>query len=222
LNGKFAVEFFDTVSGAHTRVIDLLPEFQRAKGNLAFSPDGRWMAAAIKTADGPATLLTDVSGPRAAGRIYPLPALGAVKIATFSGLDFSPDSARFALLYEEAGNWLIVSFKPPDTKQTSTYTVFTDRQTGATTEYHGEAFDWLPDGVAQLIYGRTVVESGHILGELGVPDVKGHHVLDKDSIAVLVPGAAEGKLRLQIVKLNWEKLSSLETQKPQTPPRPRP
>jgi predicted Zn finger-like uncharacterized protein len=216
--GEYGIEIFELASGTRTRA--LLPKdmtgFQKGKGNLVMSPDGRYLALAVKTASGPAVQLTDVTAPpRAPARQYPVLALGAGKPPAFSGMAFSPDSQRFGVFYEEAGSWLIVTFKPPDVRQQSQQTLFSDRPAGAGEYPCGGAFDWMPDGVAWLLYGHAVVEGSHVLGDLAIPNLRGHHLIDKDAMLVVVPSANEPeKLGLELVKLDAAKLAGMETTKP--------
>ncbi len=226
LGQRHGVELFDTTTGQRMRTIDL-PGFQKSKGNIAFSPDGRYFAAAVKSflpgglgtgVSTPAIQLSDVAIGQLAPRPYPITVLGGDKNLTLSGLAFSPDSQKFSMLYEEAGNNLIVTWKPPETRAFLQYNFFSDHSTGATTEYHGAAIEALPGAATWLIYGHSVVETDHVIGDLGVTEVKGHRRLSNDTFALKVPSES-GKMKLMIVTLNAEKFPGKEATKPTGKPK---
>jgi hypothetical protein len=219
------VDVVDVALGQKLRPI-LLNKFERGPGNLAISPDGRFLAAATKAAD-PAIQVIDIAGPRTGGRTYPVPALSADKPVSFSAVSFTADSSRFCAFYEEADNGLkelFVTFKPPEARQVDQHLIFAERANPVSAaQYMGRALDWMPDGVAWLVYGNTVVEGDRVLGDLGFGQAKGHFIVDRETIALVVPsGSAEGagsgggKYQLVLVKLNLEKLSSMETTKATT------
>jgi hypothetical protein len=54
------------------------------------------------------------------------------------------------------------------------------------------------------LYGSTILQSDHILGDIGIANVKGHQFLNKETIAMSVP-AENGKMKMELVKLNLEK-----------------
>jgi predicted Zn finger-like uncharacterized protein len=224
-SGKFGIEDYDLATSQRVRTIDL-PGFEKGPGNLAISPDGRFLATAARANGDPAIQVIDISGVRGGFRTYPITALGADKPLNFSAISFTPDASRFCAFYEEADNGLkelFVSFKPPDPKQLQ-YLIFAERPNPvAVAEYLGRPLDWLPDGVAWLVYGNTVIQGEHVLGDLGFPQAMGHFIVDRETVALVVPsgggagpaggggGGGGGKLQLVQVKLNLEKLSSLET-----------
>lgn len=241
--GNFGIEMFETIGGQHTRSFPL-PQFERGRGNIAISPDGRFLAAAVKCPPplkpdagprpdptgapivpavamcSPTIQLTDVSAARIPSRLLPIPALGSDKAAIFSALIFSPDNQKLSMLYEDNGNCLIVTWKPPETKQISQSIIFGARPANAPADYHGNVLDIIPGTSAWLLYGTTILQSDHILGDLGIPSVKGHQFLNKDTIAISVP-AESGKLKMELVKLNLEKFpGTKETLKAPAPMRP--
>jgi hypothetical protein len=222
LNSEFGVEMLDTSTGQRTRIINL-PKFEKGKGNYAISPDGRLFAAAVKgrvvlpgvrvdpaapdaNLPAPAIQVSDVSGGRLAPRLYPVSSLGPEKNASFSGLIFSADSQKLSMLYEEAGNCLVVTWKLPDLRPISQYTLFSSRPSGSTGEYDGHALEFLPGASTWLLYGTTVIDGDRVLGELGVPNVKGHQVMEADQLGLLVPGNEDNKQSIVTVRLNPEKL----------------
>jgi predicted Zn finger-like uncharacterized protein len=219
------VEPVDVNLGQKLRPI-LLNKFERGPGNLAISPDGKFLAAATRAAD-PAIQVIDIAGPRTGGRTYPVPALSADKPVSFSAISFTADSSRFCAFYEEADNGLkelFVTFKPPESRQVDQHLIFAERANPVSAaQYMGRALDWMPDGIAWLVYGNTVVEGDHVLGDLGLSQAKGHFIVDREMIALVVPsgpaegsGAGGGKYQLVLVKLNLEKLNSIETTKATT------
>ena len=224
LNGKFTLDMFDVTTGQRTRNIDL-PGFEKYRGNLGISPDGRYVAAAVKpplsgavnAAPGPlpAIQISDVSGARLPPRIYPIIALASGKPLALSSISFSTEGQKFSMLYEEGGNNLIVTWKPPDTKQLSQYNFFSERTADANIEYHGQALEWLPGANTWLFHGQSVVEADRVLGDFSFADVRGHHRLSVESIGVIIP-AESGKLKMSVVTLNAEKFAVKEVAKPTT------
>jgi hypothetical protein len=221
LNTEFGVEMLDTATGQRTRSINL-PKFEKGKGNHAISPDGRFFAAAVKARvvlpgvrldptappeaalPAPAIQVSDVSGGRLAPRLYPITALGPDKNASLSSLVFSADGAKLSILYEEAGNCLVVTWKLPELRPVSQYTLFSTRPAGSTGEYHGHALEYLPGASSWLLYGNTVIDGDRVVGDLGVSDVKGHHLLEADQIGLIVPGE-DDKQSMVTVRLNPDK-----------------
>ena len=221
-DGKFGLEMFDITTGQRTRQIDL-PGFEKCKGNLGISLDGRFVAAAVKpnVSSGinavpgnlPAIQLSDVSGGRIPPRIYPIISFSSGKPLTLSGISFSPDGQKLSILYEEGGSNLIVTWKPPESKQLSQFNFFSERPTDTNIDYRGPLLEWLPGATTWLIHGQSVVDSDRVLGDLGIADVRGHHRLSAETIGVIVP-TASGKMQLSIVTLNAEKFPVKEAGKP--------
>jgi hypothetical protein len=226
------IEVDDVRTGHRLRQFDLPPHVD-TEGAIALSPDGKLIAVATTFDDAnrhEAQLqLIDIAGIKQLRR-FAIASLDPHQPVDPTGIAFSPDGDRVALLFEHAGNALIAGWKVNETRQyyEHLFPGSSFHEEGAL-PFTGQPILWLPDGNAWLLYGHAVVdnESGRVIADLGIKKITQQHVAGHDLLALECAGSPSQELQMLLVSLDAAKLAALETslkivKHPPPPPLPRP
>ena len=185
-------EIFDARLGTRIRAVNL-PSPAAASGPYVFTPDGKYLAFAGKfdiDAQGHQEAqmqLVDVAGQNRPIRKFPIPMLDPQWPVAPTGIAFSPDGTRIAMLFEHTGNALLVGWRMGENKPIYQH-LFpgANFHPGDSGSFAGQSLLWLPDGNAWLLYGRTVVDNqnGRVIADLGIPQVRRQRFLDAQTLVL--------------------------------------
>jgi predicted Zn finger-like uncharacterized protein len=210
------IEIYNVRTGQRLRQMPLPPHAD-TQGAIALSPDGKSIAVATTLDEAnrhEAQLqLLDLAGIKAIRR-FAIASLDPHLPVDPTGIAFSPNGDRVALLFEHAGNALIAGWKMNETKQyyEHLFPGSSFHEDGAAT-FTGQPILWLPDGNAWLLYGHAVVdnESGRVIADLGIKKVSQQRLAEHDLLALECAGPAGQGAQMLLVSLDAAKLAGLET-----------
>ena len=199
----YGAEYFDLTTGKSTTLVDAA---DKHAGVIAFSPDGKQMAAIVR--------FVNATNPNVnSTMLFPYNSTGRNNLLTMqrwflsrndngilanpSGIAYSPDGKTIARAYEQTGQLLLVTNRFPDGKQVSSTVIPGGINLDAAQQMNGPEgrMLWLGDAhnAPDILYGgRTFIEisTGKIIGELPLTNVlqqrqisPGHlHLLTSDAV----------------------------------------
>jgi hypothetical protein len=176
-----------------------IDRWEDSSGNPSISPKGTHLAVATFVKGQGGIDVYDLTQNRGPQQVIKTFIVNIQPWAKPAGMAWSPSGQNVAAFWDDGqGRCLLVDFKlVGDPKkpahaypyETAPYPALTYQSYGG-----GRTFDWLPDGNSWLMFGQYVidVETGKALGDLGLPQPKSQHVLDKEQLIVQSAPAAEG------------------------------
>ena len=132
-----------------------------------------------------------------------------------SGVAFSSDSTRIAVLFERNENLLVSSWLVANGRQQPDHVYGMGQLPVKPVGFTGRCLDWIADDTAWLLYGNAVVDvvTGKLIGELGGDDVLSQRVVDEDTVHIVYKSpASAAEKHLAIVDLDIKKLDELRDQ----------
>jgi WD40 repeat protein len=220
-NEKTGTDSFEVWDPRANRRIKLIPvaPFERCVGTTAVSSDGLTLAVAARgdnaltAASQPPTLyLYDVSG--GAGSqvksklpIAPLKTPGAVRP---TGMAFSPDNSRLAMLFEENGTGLLVIYSISNrglSQQSSR--VFPPMPVSAPMSWDGSSITWVGKN-ALLLYGQLIIDAttGESAGNTGISAITSQRFTPPDMLQLTFRDSS-GQQRIALLKLDIKQIDEL-------------
>jgi predicted Zn finger-like uncharacterized protein len=191
-----------TASSSHM----IAPEMEPGPNNIAFSPDGRWLATIGRGPMGvQQIILYNVGTGVVARRISP-----TSELFKSTGLAFSPDSTQIALCAVLSNVTTVLTFKVQNGLPVLSQMLGTADATPSNATAHpanGAATTpgllWLQNGLAWLINGNDLYETtaGKNIGSLNLPDVLDLQLAGANSVLILQKTADNTK-RLVVAK--WD------------------
>lgn len=177
--GNSRVQLFDAAAAAAAPVAEAgFPNDRATRANFAVSPNGRWLAAAVRQVrrGQPDQIALEVysTANLALWRRFVVPEIEPVGQVAASGLAFSNDSSRVAALFEQKGDGTLVGWRvtdPEDRPPTFSAKLGAGQLPPPWLEPDPDGLAWITEDKAWLIRGRTVadVQSGKVLGSLDLP-----------------------------------------------------
>jgi hypothetical protein len=206
-DGKAAMEVLDAKTGQRARAIFAVHS-GGAVGSLALSPDGRYLAATGKSKTGQTLelfLYDTKSGSK--DRSVPLSKIDARLVGRASGLAFSSDGSRLAILFEQSNQGFLMCFSMPTATKLGEHLYpgrFGARVAGW--PQGSPPLVWLARDTVWLLYGTLLynAQSGDFFGDLDISDVVYQRVIDQDTAQLLCRGQGASTQLLQI-KLDLSK-----------------
>lgn len=180
-----------------------LKKFDASPCNPTISPEGRQMAVAAFLEQKGGLYLWDLTTTRD-GALRTCP----ISLSTWgppTGIAYGPMSASVAVYFEIKEKGVIYQYRTGDASVLHEHPYRTlPYPAGATEEFDGRPLDYV-DANTWLLMGRVLidVETGKVLGELGVETPVAQRVLDRETILLQVHDGA-GKNRLVQVKLKTD------------------
>jgi hypothetical protein len=176
---------------------------------LAVSPDGAMVAIASRdqpkpgSPGGAAIYIHDLSTSTA--RRLAISDLDPKWNVAPTGLAFSPDATKVAVLFEQGLNGLLVILHSRMIGKPIAEQVFNPMPV-QNHDFAGSAITWLNED-AMLMYGQTIVRSdnGHPIGDLGITNVMSQHFSKPDLLEIGLPSAS-GDKQLAVVKLKMDEI----------------
>jgi hypothetical protein len=182
-----------------------LKRFDASPCNPTLSPEGRQMAVAANIDQKGGLYLWDLMTTRdGALRTCMIP---LTTWAPPGGIAYGPMSATVAVYFEVKDKGVIYQYRTADASLLHEFPYRTlPYPAGAAGEFNGRSLDYV-DASTWLLMGRVLidVETGKVLGDLGVETPVAQRVVDKETILLQVHDAA-GKNRLVQVKLKNDAL----------------
>ncbi|HMB95894.1 MAG TPA: hypothetical protein VKK61_07640, partial [Tepidisphaeraceae bacterium] len=133
-----------------------------------------------------------------------------------TGMAFSADATKIAILFEARGNALLISYQIEPGKtaltQDGEHVYPAGLLPGADTHcFIGNALAWLPDGSGWLIYGQGILDSagGSQIADLGVGGVESAHIVQPSSVELVRQVPPGGPKQITVLHLDMSKISSL-------------
>lgn len=219
--GQFMdVEVINSRANPPQSVVQLrLKIFDHSPANPAISLDGRQMAVATYIDKKGGLDLWDLAVTRKAELRTCFVPLGTW--VTPLSITYAPVGGHLSAYFELEGKGVIYSFRTGDGGLQHEFPYRTlpypagssEKFTGRTLEYL-DANDW-------LLLGRPIIdtETGKVLGDLQIEDVRAQHVVDKETV-LLYTQSAEGKNQLLEVKLKADVIAAKRAEargKPKAP-----
>jgi hypothetical protein len=129
-----------------------------------------------------------------------------------TGLAFSPDNSKVAVLFEQGLNGLLVVLRSKAVAKSVSEQVFNPMPVQSH-DFSGSAITWLSDD-ALLMYGQTIIrtDNGRTIGDIGIPNVTSQHFSNPDLLELGVP-SANGDKQIAMVKLKMADLDTAATAK---------
>jgi hypothetical protein len=131
------------------------------------------------------------------------------------GMAWSRKGDNIAAFWDDGqGRGLLLAFKfmgdPKKPAHEHRYETVPYPATLAQTYGNGRTFDWLSDNSTWLLFGQYLidVDSGKLLGELGMAQAKSQQVLEKDQLIVHHAGGEGGAEDVFLVKLKTEAIAT--------------
>lgn len=177
-----------------------LKTFDRSTCNPTISPDGRQMAVATFIDKKGGLDLWDLTTTRRAELRTCFVPLGTW--VTPLGITYGANGAQLSAYFELGTKGVIYSFRTGDAGLMHELPYRTlPYAAGASENFTGRALDYL-DPNTYLLLGRVLidVETGKVLGELEIENVRAQRVIDKETL-LLHTQSAQGKNQLLEVKL---------------------
>lgn len=184
-----------------------LKMFERSPGNPAISLDGRQMAAATYFEKKGGIDLWDLTTNRKAELRTCFVPLGTW-VPPLS-ITYAPVGGHLSAYFELEGKGVIYSFRTGDGGLMHEFPYRTLPYPAGTSEkFSGRTLEYL--GVNEwLLLGRPIIdtETGKVLGDLQIDDVRAQHVVDKETV-LLHTQSAGGKNQLLEVKLKADVIAA--------------
>jgi hypothetical protein len=184
-----------------------LKRFDASPCNPTISPEGRQMAVAAYLEQKGGLYLWDLTTTRdGALRTCPIP---MTTWAPPSGIAYGPMSSTVAAYFEVKDKGVIYQYRTSDASMLHEHPYRTlPYPAGASEAFNGRSLDYV-DANTWLLMGRVLidVETGKVLGELGVETPVAQRVLDRETILLQVHDGA-GKNRLVQVKLKADAVTA--------------
>jgi hypothetical protein len=167
-------------------------------GNRAISNNGKLYAFAGRIQRDAFLFVYDLTAGVQRRRI-PIKSIGPGIAVQPSGIAFSGDDTKVAVLFEQQGNGLLTSWRVADGRQAVEHVfpagVLPPQPPGGV-RLRGEpvrALEWIGDGTAWLVYGQRAYdeETARLIGETAVPAAVDQRVID-DGTTVLIESARDG------------------------------
>jgi len=221
-SGEQALEVWDAKTGGGRRPTPIIAH-ERTPGNLAISPDGRFLAVVARGPVPPKNemlgqlYLYDMTPPmNRVPRRLPIVNLDPRWPVRPSGVSFSPDGTKIGVLFEQDNNALLLCWDLSDSNKLiaeHTYPggLLPSKDLPHAAEggriFTSGAIDWLSDGKTWLVYGTGLfdVATGRLVGQLGVRGSIAQRVIGDE--VHLISDAGGGERQLTVVKLDLAKLS---------------
>ncbi len=190
--------------------------FEQIGTPLALSPDGTMLAIASRDQPRPG-----IQG-GAALYIHDLGQFGVRRLAIAdldprwnvapTGLAFSPDNTKIAVLFEQGANGLLVIFHSKTIVKPVSEQVFNPMPVQSH-DFVGSSLTWLNED-ALLMYGQTVVrtDNGQTIGEIGIPNITSQHFSKPDLCQLGMTGAS-GEKQIATAKLKMDEIEKAATSK---------
>jgi hypothetical protein len=175
-----------------------IDKWEVSSGNPSINPKGTHLAVATFANNQGGIDIYDLAQSRGAIKSFIVDVQPWAKPA---GMSWSPSGQNVAAFWDDGqGRCLLVDFKmvgdPKKPAHSYPYEVAPYPPLTYQNYGPGRTLDWLPDGNSWLMFGQYVidVETGKNLGDLGLPQPKSQHILDKEQVIVqsAPPGAGVG------------------------------
>ncbi len=203
------LETADVTTGQRTRQIET-PYFDRSSNTLAVGPGGLLVALTCKADNFPTLVIYNLESGRqlSRARITPLDPRWPV---TPTGMAFSPDATKLAMLFEQNGNGLLLCYRVDRGQQISEHQYAEPLLSRDARQFTDNALAWMPDGKSWLLYGQGVFDTvnGRMVADLGVPNVETYRVISPDTVEVVGQPAPNTPRRITTVRLDMDKVASL-------------
>jgi hypothetical protein len=183
-----------------------LPPAPANAANGVLSPDGQQFASVgmtrIKGASHGTLVVFDATTP-AMPRIVQLTGIDDQRAVHPTGMAFSADGKRLGILYEQAGNTVLLSYAMPAVTPLPPIAAPAGKVTGGANESLGGRLTSVAGGKAWLVGGNAVIDadSGKLLGELGLESPVMHAPMMSAAGEILLIGGDLGDRRLTLVGL---------------------
>jgi hypothetical protein len=206
--GLSGFELFDSRAATRIKGFDI-PKTAPAAVAPALSPDGTQMAiVAPDTARSGDTVVTIFlyDFPATTPRKLVVSDLNANTSSTPTGLVFSPDGQKIAVLFEQGANGLLTIFKAHRDTKPAVSQPMLPVPAQPSGMFYGSSLIWLNDD-ALLLYGRAILNAntGVSIGELGMPNVISHNFAKPDQAQLEVP-VTSSERALSLVKLKMDEI----------------
>jgi WD40 repeat protein len=202
----YGLEYLDAVTGRRLRQV-VLPRGQRDLNGYAFSPDGRFIAMPVQYDQGAYIALYEFPGGQP-GRRFKIEDIDPHGAVLPSGIAFSPDGRRLAVLFQQNGNGLLLCWHTAGVIPMVRYLYpngfgFTNRH-----ELTGTALQWL-DGGAWLLWGRGIIDTdtGRLLGQIGLDDVLNQQWIEPGLVQLTVSSPDSSQRQLMQVRFSPDRLA---------------
>jgi hypothetical protein len=227
-NGAAQLEVWNTATESRVRAVSTPPVGSEVCTGRAISPDGRYFAVATGRLEVAGRSRGDTPQPSqniAGLAIYPLDTLTPRNTrfagwdpkypVTPTGMAFSPDGSRVALLFEQSGTGLISCYHTDGVYRPTVEYPFPGSPVPGrgNKPFSGTAIQWLGtadshSGGLWLLYGQRIIDSatGTTEGDLPTSDAIEQHI-DGDTVELIVAGPDNHKV-LQSMKLDLKKLTA--------------
>jgi hypothetical protein len=192
------------------------PFFETIGNTLAVSPDGTLAAITAKVQNIPTVLVYNMETGRQISSAA-ITSLDPRWPVAPTGMAFSFDDARLAILFEQSGNALLLCYQILPSSQTAQLVAEHVYPAGVmpgldTHNFTGSALAWLPDNSGWLIYGQGVFgpNTGRLVEDLKLPKVQISRVVTPDIVQVVAdapPGS--GQQQIALLRLDMQKVSSM-------------
>jgi hypothetical protein len=200
--GRFMdIEVINSKANPPQAIVQLrLKMFDRSPCNPTISPDGRQMAVATFIDKKGGLDLWDLTSNRKAELRTCFVPLGTW--ITPMSITYATVGGHLSAYFEVDAKGVFYSFRTGDGGLMHEFPYRTlPYPVGTSEKFTGRTLDYL-DASTWLLLGRPIIdaESGKVLGELQIDNVRAQHVVDKETVLVHVQ-SAEGKNQLLEVKL---------------------
>jgi hypothetical protein len=184
-----------------------LKTFDRSPSSPTISPDGRQMAVATFFDKRGGIDLWDLTVSRKAEMRTCFVDLGTWVQPT--AITYAPTGANLAAYFEQGSKGVLCHFRTGDAGKVHEFPYRTlPYPAGVADMFTGRTLDYL-DPNTWILLGHTVldIETGKVLGDLEIENVRAQRVVDKETLLVQTQ-SAEGKNQLLQVKLKGDVLAA--------------